>query len=58
MRVAGFYLTTQSYTELKKDQSLQVLLMRAVEVRSHERSKKVKHENVFFAKPKGVSLEK
>ena len=39
MTVAGFYLTTQSYTA-EKDQSLQV--MRAVEVRSHERSKKLK----------------
>lgn len=54
MRVAGFYLTTQSYTELKKDQPLQV--MRAVEVRSHERSKKLKHKNVSFAKPKRGEL--
>ena len=58
MRVAGFYLTTQSYTELKKDQPLQVLVMRTVEVRSHERSKKLNHQNFSFAKPKGGSLEK
>jgi len=42
----------------EQDQPLQVLVMRAVEVRSHERSKKLKHKNVSFAKPKGGSLEK
>jgi len=31
---------------------------RAIEVRSHERSKKLKHKNVSFVKPKGGSLEK
>ena len=32
--------------------------MRAVEVRSHEKFKKLKHKNVYFAKPKSGSLEK
>ena len=57
MGVVGFYLTTQSYRELKKDQPLQVLVMRAVKVRSHKRSKKLKYKNVSFAK-KERSLEK
>ncbi len=58
MRVAGYYFATQSYTELRKDQPLQVLVTRAVEVRSREMSKKLKLKNVSFAKQKKVSLEK